>query len=420
MNFRFLHAADLHLDSPLRGLTRYEGAPVEELRGATREALQALVNLAIEEDVDFVVLSGDLYDGDWRDFNTGLFLTQRLRELAEAGIAVYAIKGNHDAASRISKSLSWPSNVTMFSHKQPETALIEKLRVALHGQSFAQPKTVDDLSANYPEPVQGYYNIGILHTSADGREGHGSYAPCSMDGLRNKGYDYWALGHVHQRETLSEKPWIMFPGNIQGRHIRETGAKGALLVSVEDGVTREPEFFALDVARWYHLQIDLSDCRSASQMLLSISDEIEALREKAGDRLLALRITAEGACAAHRELQSSPERWENEIRGLAGTRVWVEKVRLRSRSVVSPQDLAARDDVFAAIFNEVSHLEANPEVLAEVGSKLFATLESKLPSELKTADQALRPTDPALLQQLLPEVRSLLASRLAHRDDENS
>ncbi len=420
MNFRFLHAADLHLDSPLRGLSRYEGAPVQELRDATREALRGLVRLAIEEEVDLVVLSGDLYDGDWRDFNTGLFLMHRLRELGDAGIRVFAIKGNHDAESQITKSLSWPENVTVFSHKRPETVRVEDLQVALHGQSFAHPKTVEALSAIYPQAVPGFFNIGLLHTSADGREGHGHYAPCSVEGLRSKEYDYWALGHVHQRETLCRDPWIVFPGNIQGRHIRETGAKGALLLTVEDGIASEPEFHPLDVVRWHHLRLDLSLCESADEVLLLVDEQIGALREDKGDRLLALRVTGEGACAAHQELQDCPDRWENEIRALAGDRVWVEKVRLNSRSLVDPQELATRDDVFAGLLNSVAHLEANPEALAEAATKLFSTLEGKLPIELKTGFEPLRPTDPELLRALMPEVSNLLASRLSYRDEESS
>ena len=104
MNFKFLHAADLHLDSPLKRLARYEGAPVDELRSAPRAALRNLVSLAIEEKVDFVLIAGDLYDGDWKDYNTGLFLNQRLKELQSASIPVYLVKGNHDAESRISPS----------------------------------------------------------------------------------------------------------------------------------------------------------------------------------------------------------------------------------------------------------------------------------------------------------------------------
>ncbi|MCB1796433.1 MAG: DNA repair exonuclease, partial [Candidatus Competibacteraceae bacterium] len=107
---RFLHAADLHLDSPLRGLDRYEGAPVDEVRGATRRAFENLIAVARRERVDLVVIAGDLYDGDWPDYNTGLFFIKGVAQLAEEGIPVAIVRGNHDAASRLTKALRLPAN----------------------------------------------------------------------------------------------------------------------------------------------------------------------------------------------------------------------------------------------------------------------------------------------------------------------
>ena len=231
---KFVHAADIHLDSPLRGLERYEGAPIEAVRSATRDALANLVQTAIDESVDLVLIAGDLYDGDWKDYNTGLFLVAQLRRLHEAGIRVLLISGNHDAASRITRALRLPESVTVFATSRPETVVLGDLEVAVHGQGYASQAVTCDLSVDYPEPVPGCFNIGLLHTSADGREGHEPYAPCTVPSLVARGYDYWALGHVHRREVLHRDPWIVFPGNLQGRHVRETGAKGATLVTVED------------------------------------------------------------------------------------------------------------------------------------------------------------------------------------------
>lgn len=228
--FKFIHAADIHLDSPLRGLARYEGAPVAELRSATRQALEGLIRTAIEEEVAFVLLAGDLYDGDWRDYNTGLFFASQMSKLRKVGIKVFLISGNHDAQSQITKTIRLPDNVRQLSTRKPETVLLENVGVAIHGRGFATRAVTEDISATYPDARAGYFNIGMLHTSANGREGHEPYAPCTVQGLAAKGYDYWALGHVHKREVLSEDPWIVFSGNIQGRHIREQGAKGCSLV----------------------------------------------------------------------------------------------------------------------------------------------------------------------------------------------
>ena len=176
--FKFLHAADIHLDSPLRGLDRYEGAPADQIRGATRRAFENLVEVALREEVALVVLAGDLYDGDWRDFNTGLFFVKQMARLKEAGIPAYAVSGNHDATSRITRRLPLPENVHVFPTGEATTVRLEGVDVAIHGQSFAEQCTTEDLAKNYPAAVSGVFNLGVLHTSMTGRDGHGSYAPC--------------------------------------------------------------------------------------------------------------------------------------------------------------------------------------------------------------------------------------------------
>jgi DNA repair protein SbcD/Mre11 len=173
-----LHAADIHLDSPLRGLSMYEDAPTAELRSATRRAFDGLVDLAIEDEVGLVLLAGDVFDGDWPHYATGAHFVRQMLRLQEAGIAVVAIAGNHDAESKLTKSLRLPGNVTMLSTRRPQTWTNEELGVAVHGQGYATPAVLEDLCRAYPAPVPGLINIGLLHTSADGRPGHERYAPC--------------------------------------------------------------------------------------------------------------------------------------------------------------------------------------------------------------------------------------------------
>ena len=197
MAISFLHAADIHLDSPLRGLERYENAPVDRMRRATRRAFERLVDLAIEKRVDFVVIAGDLYDGDCRDYNTGLYLTRQLGRLRDEKIPVFLIAGNHDAANRMTRVLPLPDNVRMLGHDRPETVCIKDLDVAIHGQSFGKPAVTENLAAGYPAALPGCVNIGVLHTGLGGMNGHERYAPCTLDELRFKRYDYWALGHIH-------------------------------------------------------------------------------------------------------------------------------------------------------------------------------------------------------------------------------
>jgi len=410
---RFLHAADIHLDSPLVGLERYEGAPSERLRGATRLALDGLVALAIDEEVAFVVVAGDLYDGDWRDYNTGLFFNSCMGRLGRAGIRVVVAAGNHDATSRLTRSLRSPDNVTFLSSARPQTVVIEEHGVAIHGQGYPTGAVTDDLSAGYPEPVQGLLNVGVLHTSVDGRPGHAPYAPCTIAGLTSRGYDYWALGHVHRREVLHEAPWVVFPGCLQGRHVRETGAKGCTIAHVEDGEVRGVEHREVDVVRWAVVEVDAAGAAGGDAVVDRARAALAEALESAGGRPLAARLRVTGACPAHGELATKPARWRNELVAAANDLgdVWLEKVLLGTRAEVRLDELRAADDALAALLRGLDELEDDPEALLALAADV-APLERSLPPELREGDGRLDLLGPDALREALGDVRELLVARL--------
>ncbi len=417
---KFLHAADVHLDSPLDGLERYEGAPVEQLRGATRQALKSLVELAIQQRVDFVIIAGDVYDGDWRDYNTGLFFASQMGELNRAGIPVFLIKGNHDAASQVSKALRLPDRVHVFAHNRPETVPLPELEVALHGQSYAERAVTEDLSRGYPAPVPGWFNIGVLHTSATGREGHENYAPCTVEGLRAKGYDYWALGHVHQREILCEDPWIVFPGNLQGRHIRETGGKGCTLVTVERGAITQVRHHDLDVLRWGEVLCDLSGVRDFDAAMAKVRQSLSAHLEAGEDLPWALRMRCTGTTPAHAPLVLKREQFVAECRALAAdlsaNTVWIEKVKLQTRApAAATSSLEDRADALGDLLRFLRDAPVNDALLADLAGDL-ADLNQKLPGDLNEGPEPLRLDQPATIAALLPEVEALLTSRLLNQE----
>lgn len=332
---KILHAADLHLDSPMVGLERYDGAPVERLRGATRSALIAMVDFALGEQVDLVLIAGDVYDGSWRDFNTGLFFLQQMRRLAEAKIPVVAISGNHDAANHMTRQLDETGLLHRLPADTPGSHVLDDIGIAVHGQSFASRAVEENLAAAYPEAKRGLLNIGLLHTSCDGREGHDTYAPCSLDDLRRREYAYWALGHIHRREVVSEEPFVVFPGNLQGRHARETGAKGVTLLTADAERVTKVEHIPLDVVRWHRLPVDVSEAGGMETSLERIAGAFDDLLDTDGsNRLNAVRINLVGATAAHAVLRSSIEQVEAEVRNEAmrrGNRLWVEGIRLRTQ-----------------------------------------------------------------------------------------
>ncbi len=209
MTRKILHAADIHLDSPLQKLGSYEGAPADQIRRASRRALENMVRLAIDEAVDLVLVAGDLYDGDWPDQNTGLFFVAQASRLVEAGIPIVVIRGNHDAANRMTSSLPLPKNPDgseiMMRSDQVDLRQFESLGVAVHGRSFQSRAESDNLAAGYPSPISGMFNVGLLHTSLTGAEGHDPYAPCTPAQLADKRYDYWALGHIHARAESCDR-----------------------------------------------------------------------------------------------------------------------------------------------------------------------------------------------------------------------
>lgn len=349
--FRFLHAADIHLDSPLSGLSRYEGLPAERLRRATRDAFDNLINAAIREAVDFVIIAGDLFDGDWRDMSTGLYFARAMGRLEAAGIRVFILKGNHDAESLITKSLPWPSNVSVFSSRAPETFDLADLGVALHGQSFPTGAVVEDLSANYPQPKPNRFNIGVLHTGLGGYAQHQTYAPCSVQGLSVKGYGYWALGHVHAQQVVSEDPYIVFPGNLQGRHAKETGPKGAMLVDVsgDRAVTLRP--LELDVLRWMQLETDCTGLQDLSEVQTRIQEQLRtACQDQAGGRDAVIRVTLTGVTRLSGLLNDRRDTLRDEVCAIAAAlgEVWLEKLRIRT---TPPTDLVspAGDDATSLI-----------------------------------------------------------------------
>ena len=422
-SFRFIHTADIHLDSPLKGLAGYEGPAVERIRTATRQAFDNLISEAIDQEVGFVVIAGDLYDGDWRDYQTGLFFSRQMGRLAKADIPVFVLHGNHDAESQITKRLTLPDGVNVFSTRKPETFTIEELGVALHGQSFRQRDITDNLVPAYPEPVDGAFNIGVLHTGMGGMGGHANYAPCTIDDLIAKGYDYWALGHVHHGEILHQNPHVVFPGNLQGRHIRETGPKGAYLVSVEDREIVEFDPLHTDVVRWGHLQVSVDGCDRNAEALERVREAVEqAIDAGADGRLLACRIELTGRTEIHDHLLISTEHLLAEARaaalGFGDASAWIERVVIATEPALDPAMLAEREDALGELHRMLGDAAADPELISQLEADV-SELVRKLPSDVRDdiEDAALKAAVQADYPALITHVRGYLNARLTAQED---
>jgi exonuclease SbcD len=419
--FRFLHAADIHLDSPLTGLERYEGAPVDEIRGATRRAFENLVELAIERDVAFVLIAGDLYDGDWKDYNTGLYLVSQIVKLHAAGIAAYVISGNHDAENKMTRSLNLPKNpdgsAVMLSTRKAQTVTLDPIDVAIHGRGFSSPKMTENVVGDFPARRDGVFNIGMLHTSldAESEDAHARYAPCRLDDLQGKGYEYWALGHVHTRAVRLEDPAIVFPGNIQGRHIREPGEKGAMLVTVHDDHTVEMVFEPLDVIRWAQCDVPADGLDQAHDVVEAFATQLSELVERHEGMPLAVRVVVTGRAAANEMLRADPIQWTNEVRAaalrVAGGGVWIEKVRFRTEPARAGADALTVEGPIAELKQYLAGLRADDQSVLEF-SAVLEDLRRKLPEDLQRGQDGVRLEDAAWLREALSEIEPFLIGRL--------
>ena len=381
-----------------------------------------LVGLAIEEQVDFLIFAGDLYDGDWRDYNTGLFFAKQMGRLKKKGIPVYLLHGNHDAESQITRRLELPDNVHVFGTRKPETFALDELKVALHGQSFRQRDITENLVPDYPAPVSGAFNIGVLHTGLGGMGGHENYAPCAMEDLINKGYNYWALGHVHKASVLHKKPHVVFPGNLQGRHARETGAKGASLVTVEDGDIVELTTVPCDVVRWAVLPVSLADAERFGDVIDRIHDAVEAAVTEADGRLLACRIVLQGRTAVHEQLIASEVRMLAEARagalGLGDEVAWVEKVVINTQPEVDAETLAEREDAIGELQRLLQEATGDDALLAQIEDDI-SKLVRQLPHEVRGAidDSVLKAAVDGDYAILIGEVSPYLSARLTSQGD---
>jgi len=416
---KFLHVADIHLDSPLRGLERYDGAPVDEIRHATRRALENLVRLAIDEAVDLILIAGDLYDGQWKDHRTGLHFVKQMATLREAGIPVVLIAGNHDAANKMTRTLRLPENVAMLSPERPQTVPFDELGIAVHGQSFARQAVDTDLSAAYPSPLPGMFNIGLLHTSATGREGHEPYAPCTLDGLRAREYDYWALGHVHTREVLCSDPPVIFPGNLQGRHIRETGPKGCTLVRLNsDRPELQPR--RLDVFRWAHCRVDVAEAETDYDVLDAVRAELARHVAEADGLPLAARVEIAGSTPAHPQIAARPRHFTEEVRAAAidtaAEGLWIEKVHLRTHMPVDLRQSQEADGPLGELVQLIAEWKAQPESLEPLLQKDLEELRKKLPTELVEGAEALNLDPATLADDALEQVQQMLVRQLLAKE----
>lgn len=308
MRYTFVHAADLHLDTPFHGIGQVSPRIGDALRDASLDAFDALIALTIRVEARFLLLAGDLYDG----INRGIRAQQRflrgLERLSARGIQTFIVHGNHDPLSGWSAIKHWPEGVHVFGSEAVESHPLRhdgETYATVHGISYGQAAVKENLSLRFRRGSEPGLQIGLLHANIGQNGDHAPYSPASLDDLKQAGMDYWALGHIHRRQVLSRAPWVVYPGNLQGRSPKssEMGPKGALVVTVDGDRIQEPRFEPLDRIRFVSLEVDLSALVDVSSLQRALMEAAENLQAEHDGRHLILRATLMGRSALYSELR---------------------------------------------------------------------------------------------------------------------
>ncbi len=398
-SFSFIHAADLHLDSPFIGVRADAPFVADALCDASLNTYRAIIDLALSRKVDFVLFAGDIYDGADRGIRAQTQFRDGLKQLSDEGIQSFIVHGNHDPLESGWSAIanSFPTGTTIFPTEK--TATVEIVRdgeriATVQGISYRERATTDNLALRFRRPEGSGIHIGLLHCNVGGSaNGHSNYSPCTLDDLRATGLDYLALGHVHTRGILaggggSGDPWIVYPGNAQSRNINEGGAKGVYVVEVHGGVINDPEFVACDEVRFIREEINIEECES----LIDIVDRFEQrgaeLLEMNTPRSIIIRGTLTGRSPLHQELvaQDAVEDLLDAIR--EKTRryqpfCWWDQIADASSSPFDIEEIRQRHD-FAADLVATSEASAtDPSANEEIVQELIANMPKQFRRDLE-------------------------------------
>jgi DNA repair exonuclease SbcCD nuclease subunit len=380
--FRFIHAADLHLDAQFRGLSVDSPELGEQLRKSTFSAFENLVELCLQAQVDFLLVAGDVYNQQDRSLRAQLRFRDGLARLSERGICVYVVHGNHDPLGTFARSIKWPENVYFFESDAPSFLTFAKEgqeAAIIHGASHLRSRETRNLASKFSREERDIFQIGLLHCNLTRNTGHEPYAPCAMNDLLKGGIDYWALGHVHEAGILAENPYIVYSGNIQGLDITETEPKGCYLAQVNSTGSVELSFHALDVVRWVELEIDIESLKSVDQLEEAICTRIEDIQKNEGQKALVCRIRVLGRGPLHEQIQD--EQVQDDLLQLLRENfaavepfVWIKDIGLETAPNIDLQERRKHKDFLGEILSQAKDLRQMDNVQEFLNNEILRDL----------------------------------------------
>ena len=415
--WRFVHAADLHLDSPFVGLQEVQPDLARELLEATFASFRGVVDLCLEAGAEFLLLAGDLFDQPQGSLKAQLYLRRELKRLADAGLETFIVYGNHDHLGGRGVSLEWPPGVTIFSARQVEVAEVRRRGETLariFGLSHGGAAEAANLTQRFPAAPPGPFAVGLLHANLDRNPDHDDYAPCTLADLARVSYDYWALGHIHQPGVRkAAQPTVVYAGNPQGRHLKEPGPRGCYLVEV-DGHLARPQFKATGTIRWEEVPVDLSGLEKVDQVLAALQKIVEDRRPQPPQQGAVLRVALQGRGAVHRELKlpgTLNDLLEETRRQGSSSKpwVWVETLAAATAPDFDLAALSQGQNLVATVLARLAEARQAPAMPPEIQEMLDPVFKQALA-------RPHLPQSPAW-PEVLDEVTAQLLSRLQPEED---
>jgi len=416
-SFSFIHTADLHLDSPFSGLRQVDGEIADLLKDATFRAFDNVVELALKNKVDFLLVAGDVYDATDRSLRAQLKFADGLKKLAVAGIRSFVCHGNHDPLDGWIASLQWPEEVHIFEpelESVPVTLGGEDV-VLIHGISYQHFQIDDSFGRGFERQGSQPFQIGLFHCSVGSDPAHETYAPRTLSELVAANLDYWALGHVHRHRVLKDgHPFITYPGTTQGRHIRETGPRGCLLVQVSGSGEVSARFEPVDCVRWSSSELQIDDLETEGDLIEALERTCDEIGDEAQGRPAVVRITLSGRGELHAMLRR-PQVVEDLTERLRETglesapAVMVEQIQVRTNTPIDLDSRRKSADFLGEVLRLIENTREKPTRLQEMISELYDDRRGRRFLETSAEGELL---------ELLSEVESICVDELVTEETE--
>ena len=419
---RFVHAADLHLDSPFVGIKAVApGNVATALQDATFSAYENIIDLCIEERVHALLVAGDVYDSADRSLRAQLKFVEGLERLGAAGIRSFVCHGNHDPLDGWEARLKYPTSCTRFGREAESVPVFEDdpRRGVVHGISFETDDVSDNLAQRLGKGDPESFSMGLLHANVGTDTVHQSYAPCSLDDLIRSGMDYWALGHVHNRQVLSERsPTVVYPGNPQGRHPNEPGPRGVYLVDVNEGNDVHVDFRPVDTVRWAQVDLDISRTDTVPDLIEGLHQLVQVSLAESDGRSVVLRIDLTGRGGLHLSLQQPTfiEELMGEVNREWAERTpfaWCERIVDETAVPFNREERIAGSDFLAEVLKTVD-LAKDKSTLRDRLRKGIAELYEHRRYRSHLSDHTPRDDDLVLL---IDEAEAIIVDLLAGDDE---